>query len=95
MQELFLTLILQHFSCNLSKILYNSSSCCHSSGVEHFIGNEKVGGSIPLGSTSKGLEKIFSVHSFAMRENSLLTSKNPDFLKIIAGRKVRNSWQHQ
>ncbi len=27
--------------------------CCHSSGVEHFIGNEEVQGSIPCDSTSE------------------------------------------
>lgn len=31
--------------------------CCRSSGVEHFIGNEEVGGSIPLDSTIKFLDE--------------------------------------
>ena len=39
-----------------------------------------VGGSIPLGST---IINQFSVHGFAMRENTKLSSKNPDFLNIL------------
>ena len=48
----------------------------HSSGVEHFIGNEEVGGSIPLDSTSLKSPTIFQETKHRLRINSPFTLIN-------------------